>query len=374
MDGPRAPLVNELPNVIQFLDRHLRPEENWSITNEYPVAFSETNLANLRIITRQKEVLSHALIKPMIIRTPAGLFKVAGLGSVVTSSEHRHQGLSSQIIESCVEAARQQCCDFAILWTNLYDFYRRMNFELAGTEISLLLDHELDPAVAASGASRLSAPKNLKFLESPKIAAEPLHRLYSRHTVSSLRSIEETRKYLQIPNARVYTAWDENGTLKAYAVEGKGADLNGYVHEWGGGVQDLLPLLAHIRRAQKRPITIIAPRHAQNLIRQCRSLGMSINEGHLGMIRILDFDGLFQKIKRHARALGIPDLVLEKQDQTFYIGLRDNVLMTESEADLTRLVFGPLKASDVQKFSSDTATALERVLPLGMWIWGWDSV
>ncbi len=189
MEGPRAPNDAEFSRVVSFLDKNLRPEGQWSITSEYPVAFSENNRGNIRIITENEEVLSHAVVRPMIVKTPVGLFKVGGLGSVVTSGEHRNQGLSKQIIESCLESARAHGCDFAILWTNLYDFYSKMGFELGGSEIAILIDKDIN--VDSGG---------LKFMESNKVAAEAIHRLYAQHTVTSLRSLEEMRKYLQIPN------------------------------------------------------------------------------------------------------------------------------------------------------------------------------
>ena len=363
MDGPRAPLENEIPNVVRFLDTHLRPKGNWSITSEYPVAFAEANRNNMRIITDNEEILSHAVVKPMIVKTPAGLFKVAGLGSVVTSTDHRNQGLSTQIIESCLNAAKAHGCDFAILWTNLYDFYRKMGFELAGSELSFVLDKDIDGGDAS-----------LKILDSNKVSAEAIHRLYSQHTVTSLRTIAETREYLTIPNSRVYTAWDSKGQLKAYAIEGKGADLDGYVHEWGGGVSALITLFAHIRKSQKRTITIIVPQHSQNLVRTLSEKGLRMNDGFLGMIKLLNTSNLFSKIKRHARGLGVADLVLEQQGNKFYIGAGTNVFMTDSEADLVKLIFGPLHPSHIHDFGAETAAVMEKCLPIQMWIWGWDSI
>ncbi|MES2965193.1 MAG: GNAT family N-acetyltransferase [Bdellovibrionota bacterium] len=364
MDGPRAPLETELPHVVRFLDQNLRPKGTWSITSEYPLAFAESNRNNIRIITDKDEVLSHAVVRPMIVKTPAGLFKIAGLGSVVTSTQHRNQGLSTQIIESCLQASKAHGCDFAILWTNLYDFYRKLDFELAGSENSVLLDRDI-----------VGGEPNLKFMDSNKVAPEAIHRLYSQHTVTSLRTVSETREYLQIPNSRVYTAWDSTGQLKAYAIEGKGADLDGYVHEWGGNVPALLSLFAHIRKAQNRSITIIIPSHSQNLIRAFNERGLRLNEGFLGMIKILNTANLFGKIKRHARAIGVSDLVLEQQGDKFYIGAGQNVFSTDSERDLVRLIFGPQKARDIHPgFGEETAATMEQVLPIQMWIWGWDSI
>jgi GNAT superfamily N-acetyltransferase len=365
MDGPRAPHDAEIPGVLHFLNSELRSREGWSIAAEYPAAFSPVNLGNIRIIkNEQNELLSHAVMRPMLLKTPAGLFKVAAIGSVVTSTAHRNQGFSRQIIESCLEAAETHACDFAILWTDLFDFYRKMGFELGGCEISLAIEKEF--SVSTEG---------LKILDSAKVSAEAIHRVYSQHTVSSLRSLEDTSKYLQIPNMRVYTAWDANGVLKAYAIEGKGADLNGYIHEWGGGVSALLALFSHIRKAQNRRITVICPRHSQNLIRQLCEKGAMKSEGFLGMIKLLKTENLFAKIKRHSRALGVADVILEKRsDGFFYFGTPSQVFKTDSELDMVRLLFGPQKPSEMPGLDKEAALALERFLPIDAWVWGWDSI
>jgi GNAT superfamily N-acetyltransferase len=370
MEGPRAPLDSELPNVVRFLDSHLRPEASWSVASEYPIAFAPANMRNIRIIKENDQVLSHAVLRPMIMKTPSGLFKVGAIGSVVTLEEHRHQGLSTRTIESCLKAAEEASCDFAILWTNLYDFYRRLGFELAGTELSILIDREMD---LSGGAVSDPAPP-LKFMDSNRIAPDPIHRLYAKHTVSSVRTLDETRRYLQIPNMRVYTAWDEHGALKAYAIEGKGADLNGYIHEWGGGVSSLIPLLAHIRKVQQRPITVIVPSHALNLIRQFEARGLLVNHGFLGMIKIVNFNSLFAKIKKQARSLGFDDLILEQKDSKFLIGNQQGIFSTDAEQDVVKLIFGPYKAAEFKGFDPAVAARLEKILPVQMWIWGWDSI
>ncbi len=363
MDGPRAPLDAEFPTVVEFLDRNLRPQAGWSIRDEYPVALGRQNIGNIRIIKDDDRVLSHAVMRPLIVKSPVGLFKVAGIGSVVTSSGHRNRGLSRTIIENCLQAAREHGCDFAILWTDLHDFYRKMGFELAGSETSVVLEEEID--VPADG---------LKILETSKVAADPIHRLYARHTVTSLRTLDETRQYLRIPNMRVYTAWDAAGALQAYAIEGKGSDLDGYVHEWGGEVPALLALIAHVRRAQKRPITVIVPAHSQNLLRRLKAHPVVVNEGFLGMVKILNHANLYAKIKRHARSVGVGGFALERQGDLTYIGAGAGIFKTDADADVIRLVFGPHKASQIHGFDPKTSEALEAVLPVPMWIWGWDSV
>ena len=366
MEGPRAPRESELRGLYDFLNRELRPHSKWSIAEEYPRALQDHNRHNIRVIFEGERVLSHAVLKPFVIKTPIGPFKLAGIGSVVTEGGHRGQGLSTQVLESCLNAAQAADCEIAILWTELYDFYRRLGFELAGSEVALQIEGELP-----------SPARDLRFLDTAQVDAEALLRVYNQHSVGTHRSVDDLREYLRIPNSRISTAWDKHGKLVAYAIEGKGADLSSYVHEWGGGVGALTALLSHMwktRRSLERGLTVIAPRHSENLIRALTALGVRRHDGHLGMIKILRHEVVFGKVRRAARQLGVSDLVLEKSATEFRIGRGTQVYATQSEQDITRLLFGPALPHEVHNFDPSTAKALQSVLPIPLWIWGWDSV
>lgn len=361
--GPMTPTDRDWPMVIDFLNRNLRPDSKWSIVDEYPTSLAKSQAHNMRIIVENGRPVSHAVFRPMIVKTPVGVFKVAGIGSVVTSPESRGQGHSTQIIESCLEAAASADCDFAILWTDLFDFYRRMDFELAGSEVTVILDREVGPS------------EGWKFLESPKVSPESLLRIFQQHSVSSHRTQDDIRLSLAIPNSTVMTAWEANGRLAAYAVVGKGADLSGYIHEWGGSVSALLGLFSHLRSTMKCDLRLIAPAHATGLLSRLNEVGCIEHRGYLGMVKILKTDSIFSKIKRHARAIGISDLVLqEAANGVFQFGYQDQIYSTNSKRDLVQLLFGPEKPSQMGKFDPTTAKILDRVLPIPLWIWGWDSV
>jgi predicted N-acetyltransferase YhbS len=363
MEGPRSPAESEWSKVLQFLNQSLRSQAEWSIAAEYPTALNANNLHNMRIITEADQVVSHAVLKPLIIKSPHVVFKVGAIGSVVTNETHRNQGLSTKIIEDCIQQATKQQCDIAILWTDLYDFYRRMGFELAGTEISVVVEEEFqipDPT--------------LRLSKDPKVAAEAIHRLYTTHSVNSVRTVEETRKFLSIPQTQIYTAWDPAGQLAAYAIEGKGVDLGGYIHEWGGSVTGIMSLLSFIRREKQKPITIIVPRHSQNLIQRLREKPVTYNQGYLGMIKILNFDQLAAKIKRAFRAEGIADIVLEKQNGKYLFGCNGDLAVLEGETNLTHLLFGPIDMHSLDVFRPENQERLANILPLDLWIWGWDSI
>lgn len=365
MEGPRPLFEHEMPQFVDFLSTHLRPGQSWSIAEEYPLAIHDANLNNVRVIKDKENFVSAAVMKPLIIKSPAGLFKVAAIGSVVTAPEHRNQGLSRQILEDCLVAAQRHGCDFAILWTNLFDFYRKLGFELAGHEISV----EIPTTFKAPEGS-----PTLRCMTSNKIDPEALLRLYSQHTTGSVRTLEDIRKFLSIPNSKVYTAWDEQNRLQAYAVEGKGADFESYVHEWGGGVSKLLPLLAYAVKERGQALTLISPAHSTNLVRQLAQAGVKEHSGVLGMIKILNPPNFLAKIKKYVRGMGMEDMVLEPREGQFYLGYKDQIFRTDIETDLVRLVFGPLKASQLKAFDPATAAQFEKLFPIPMWIWGWDSV
>lgn len=352
---PRIPTDVEVAQLLDFLNKNLRPQSAWSIADEYPLVFGPNNRTNLRVLIENDKLVAHAAIKYHLVKNVLGLFKVAAIGSVVTDSNHRNQGYSQKILNSCIESAYQNGADFAILWTDLFDFYRKMDFELAGQEISFLLDQDIP-----------SSNTNLRFLKSEKVSPEAISKMYLQHTVGTIRSLEEFKHHLKIPNSRIYTAWNEQNQICAYAVEGKGADLDGYIHEWAGNVPELLSLLSHIRKDQGRNLVMLVPGHSKNLIGELSKFAQR-NEGFLGMIRILHHENLFEKIHRYARQMGVTDFVCEKQGDEYLIGRKDDYFKTSDLKTLTRLLFGPYD-------NSENVSNLDPILPIPMWIWGWDSV
>lgn len=364
MEGPRQLHNHEFGELVKFLSTHLREKQTWTIADEYPIAVHTDNLNNVLVIRGPEGLLSAAVMRPMVVKTPIGIFKAAAIGNVVTRPENRNQGLSSQILSHAIAAARARGCDFAILWTNLFDFYRKLGFELAGTEVALHIPENFKAPPAA----------DLKFMDTNRVDPQALLRLYSQHPTGTVRTIDEVRKYLNIPNSRVYTAWDGHNQLQAYAVIGKGADLDGYIHEWGGGVSKVMPLVQFAIEQQKRPLNLITPPQCQNLIRQLEAQGATTHQGVLGMIKILNMGPMLTKIKRYARHMGLQDLILEQRDGRAYFGFRHEIFSTDSETDMVRLLFGPTRASQLHDFDAATAGAFETIFPIPMWIWGWDSV
>ena len=155
---------------------------------------------------------------------------------------------------------------------------------------------------------------------------------------------------------------------------GKGVDLTGYVHEWGGDIDALQSLFSHIVRSKNENLVVIVPGHSKNLIQKMEQSGLIRHNGYLGMMRITNFDQISAKIKRAFRQLGVADFVLEKSNSIYTFGFGRELFTLEKLTDVQSLLFGPVDYRDLGIFSEESLAKLELVLPLPLWLWGWDSI
>ncbi len=98
------------------------------------------------------------------------------------------------------------------------------------------------------------------------------------------------------------------------------------------------------------------------------------NNGYLGLIKINNFERLAVKIKKMFLAEGFDQITLEKKNDEIVFGHKFDLYTLKKEADFVKIVFGPTLVKDLGFVSSDTAQVLEKVFPLPLWVWGWDSV
>lgn len=364
MEGPRAPKPQEFDSLLNFLNENLRKDLAWPINQEYPTALSLNNIHNMSIITDEEsqQIVSHALVKPLIMKSPLTMFKLGAIGSVVTSPDFRNKGFSSQNINNCLQKAKDQECELVVLWTDQFDYYKKFGFEAAGFEFTYQISktQPINP--------------DLKFMNTAKVDPHALLRLYNQHTVGCVRTVEDFQKYLAIPNSNLYTAWTKDNVLVAYAAEGKGLDLQNFIHDWAGGTSHLLDLFNWVVTTQGRPTTIMAPQHSVNLRKQLKAKTDFEHQGVLGLVKILDFEAVAMKIKKAFRAEGLDRIILERKGSQIIFGYNTDLYTLNNESELVKLFFGPTRPTEMDFIKPETQQILETLLPLPLWVWGWDSI
>jgi len=149
--------------------------------------------------------------------------------------------------------------------------------------------------------------------------------------------------------------------------------LTNYIHEWGGSVPALMDLFSYIRKDKGTSFTVISPAHATNLNQKMKTIpGVLMNQGFLGMIKIINQENLFQKIKKAARSFGHQDFVLETRGSEVIFGFSEDLIGISDPKDLVRIIFGP--AVDIPHLQISTQQKLAKIFPLPLWVWGWDSI
>lgn len=365
---PRSPEQHEFDHVVEFLNHQLRADSTWPINSEYPTALTPSNIHNMSIITDEADaespkILSHALIKPIITKTPYAIYKIAAIGSVVTDPSFRQQGLSTLNMQNCLAKATAQDCDLVVLWTDKSEFYRKFGFELAGYENTYIFDK---PQAVRT--------ENIRIVKGTQIDPQAILKLYAQHTVGSVRSLDDLQQFLKIPNSNVYTAWSNTNQLLAYAVDGKGVDLQTFIHEWGGQVDALIDLVSHMVKTENKPYHLMVPEHAKNLRSTLDQLGVFCHQGFLAMIRIHNFEAIAAKVKKAFRAEGYEQIVLEQQHGQIIFGYGTDLYTLDHEAEMARILFGPTQIDEMTFIKPETRKVLSALLPLPLWIWGWDSI
>jgi GNAT superfamily N-acetyltransferase len=216
-----------------LLDRSfgLKPTERF--LDDFPVW--EPGLA--RSVTRWgvyvgERLVATAGLREARMKTADGAgMKVGLVGGVATDPEYQGKGLASRLISSILVHAQSRGVQTLILWGSQHELYRRHGFELSGVQARTPLSN----LVLAGETVDFNTGYRPEIFESRRghscgldLATED-HLWFSRHR-------------------NVLWCWTgEPGHVTAYAAIGRGIDLPGMIHEWGGSPEALRGLLRAIQ-------------------------------------------------------------------------------------------------------------------------------
>jgi hypothetical protein len=199
--------------------------------------------------------------------------------------------------------------------------------------------------------------------------------IHDRELLRTERTTEEYETYFSLPRIHTLLAL-RDGRVSAYAVMGKGRDLRGFMHDWGGEPEDLLCLARELGSLSGTgEIYVLAPTEENDFTSLLTEMSAQKTYMKLVMLSVIDTVGLSSIVSEHVSNRLERDFRIA-QDAT---GVKMKVGRDEAYVEPSRMLasamFGPEPpSSSLSGFSQDTLSALDKVLPIPLFIWGLDWV
>lgn len=224
---------------------------------------SGTEMIRLGIYSHKNSQLTRQRLESPVLAASAGVrlaelrvgveqeqrtIKVALIGAVATDPAFRERGLATQLVRTAIQWATERSACAVFLWGSEHRLYQKLGFELCGEQQLIGLSdlmHLNQPE--GSGSDDLQAGWNPGIFELMKkrpmglsLSSSDLSWVSSHHFNSASGGLE----------------WYYSGSPcapTAYTAVGRGVDLHGIVHEWGGHPESLRKLWSELFR--KHPLS-----------------------------------------------------------------------------------------------------------------------
>lgn len=351
----------------------LRGEEGFDA--EYPTVFGPRARGTIVREVDDGRVRSACAILVRDLRTPAGSIRVGLIGSVATASADRGRGLASMVLRRAEEELARRGCVAGLLWADDETFYGARGYARIGCEEDFVLGRET--------LARL--PESTRVRDARSGDAGAIHRLYREHPRRVIRTRRETAALLGAPGMRVFVheRGGENGdahdgAIDAYLCLGRGGDMVGAAHEWGGDTDALLRLLrAALAEPDVAPLYLMAPLTADGtpaagLTARLRELGVPSAPGVLAMGKLLDPRAAIRLVEDAACAAIAWNDDPDRPASRTATGPRGAVRVGDDR--LLELLFGVSgRREAADAFERAVGTTIPS-LPLAPFLWGLDSI
>lgn len=205
--------------------------DDFPIWDEAVVPSSDT-LVRLGVFTADRKLAASAGARMAQL---SGGLPVALIGGVATDEAYRGLGLASNLVSVAVEWAQTRGATAIFLWGSEHSLYQRLGFELMGEQVMIPLSSL--PSQSPSGNLRQGWNPALFDLMRQRRGGLILQ-------PGDLRWISAHR------GVSWYWCGREDSP-DAYLALGRGIDLPGIIHEWGGKKESLRELLIAVR--EKHP-------------------------------------------------------------------------------------------------------------------------
>jgi GNAT superfamily N-acetyltransferase len=174
------------------------------------------------------------------LKIPLGI-----LGAIATDSDWRGQGMATGIVRQLLGWLDQQKVEISVLWGSEHHFYSQFGFELTGKQWNIPL-------------AVMKLPRSTGSVALGEGWRPALFQALQRRPSGLCLNSADVGWVQAHKNVRWFWLGSESAPL-AYAALGRGIDLPGMVHEWGGEPAALRVLLSEIFRRHPEASLLGAP-------------------------------------------------------------------------------------------------------------------
>ena len=295
---------SDFDRSLSFFQELLRPENRWSLAEEYPLAFDRSHASQLFLKEIDGELLAGlATLERRIEIAQGQRAKALFVGSVVTHPKARMKGYQRELFHAVEEYAEKLEFDFIVLWSSQIQFYERLGFRLGGLQATWGSAHSQQLSDSQKEV-RVGSTQDVPL-------TEELYLSFKRKPFRVERSFEDMQRLWMIPHMTVAC------TAEAYALVGKGEDFHHICHEWAGPSEDVLNCFDALRK-NDGGLRILSPGivHSEEEHQVVRSLEKASFEPRL------EYLGLFYSINPAFKLSGLDP---QKLDYPFFIWGLDSI-------------------------------------------------
>ncbi|MFN9441588.1 MAG: GNAT family N-acetyltransferase [Planctomycetota bacterium] len=238
----RAAVQHWLPQLGRWL---LPPDASYGVHHTWPQLYRSDGKGRFFVVTDGDELIGHCATRIVTMHGATGPFAACLVGSVATAPDRRGEGVATAVLTAAL-AANAGDAAHALLWAEQPGLYARLGFVPGTSEDFLLLARR--PLPHQPGVRLMT------------VADHPAaHALHQQKPLRVERDAATMSGLLTTPGMNALVL-ERDGQVVAYACCGKGADLQGHWHEFGGDDADVgLLLQAGMHRLGQTDAIVLLP-------------------------------------------------------------------------------------------------------------------
>jgi GNAT superfamily N-acetyltransferase len=306
--------------------------------------------------------------------------KIAAIGLVVTDAAHRKKGLSRALLQEAEARAKDEGCALVCLWSDLLEFYTKLGYTLAGSEIGWDLASDEAGGALGSTLDDVNSVSEVIVREARAADLPLLAGLYRQNPVGPQRDIRVFERQLKQSDTLALVAqW--RGAPIAYALAGKGRDLRNVVHEIGGDVASYATLLSEMKKrltaGGSRPPQRFQFPFSHPAIEIFEDLFGDGEQGAVCFAKVLDVEAFIAALNEEFAAQELTGLRLRHMPDINAWALSDgkqDIFLSPDPSHLLQIFCHPWNLEDLEGLPGRTLKRLEGWRPYPLYFWGPDGV